>query len=177
MRRTVLVDGYNVIRRDPALARLEGVSLERARDTLLACINSSPQFRHDDVTVVFDGANSAEAGVTGSRSFRRGRVRVVFSAPGEIADSVLKRLASEAPSGALVVTDDREIRAGVSRAGVSSTNMTARAAPRRQAPPPRSANDTWVKQDDIGTERPQPKKGNARRAPRKRNRKQGDLGW
>src|SRR6478672_5392627 len=79
MGRTVLVDGYNVIRRDPVLARLERTSLDLALHTLLACINSSPQFRHDEVTVVFDGAGSREAGVTGSRTFRRGRVRVMFS--------------------------------------------------------------------------------------------------
>ena len=32
MGRLVLVDGYNVIRRDPTLARLEHTSLELARD-------------------------------------------------------------------------------------------------------------------------------------------------
>jgi predicted RNA-binding protein with PIN domain len=177
MGRTVLVDGYNVIRRDPALARLEHVSLERARDTLLSCINSSPQFRRDDVTVVFDGANSLEAGVTGSRSFRRGRIRVMFSPPGESADAVLQRLAAGAPRGTLVVTDDREIRDSVSRAGVSSTNLTPRATPRPAAPSrPRPAG-TWVKEDDLLPDRAPPKKGNGRRAPRKRNRGEDKLHW
>src|SRR5437870_2503298 len=113
MSRRVLVDGYNVIRRDPALARLERTSLALARDTLLACLNSSPPFRRDEITVVFDGAQSAEAGVAGARSFRRGRVRVLFSPPGESADAVLARLAAAAPPGTLVITDDREIRAAI----------------------------------------------------------------
>jgi predicted RNA-binding protein with PIN domain len=174
MGRTVLVDGYNVIRRDPALARLEAISLERARDTLLTALNQSPQFRHDEVTVVFDGANSAEAGVWGARTFRRGRVRVVFSPPGESADSVLARLAAQAPRGTLVVTDDREVRGAVSRSGVDSANMTRRAQP--QAPRPR-ANNTWIKEDDLEPQRAAPKKGNGRRAPRKRGRGPTDLGW
>ncbi len=174
MGRTVLVDGYNVIRRDPALARLERISLERARDTLLACINGSLQFRHDEVTVVFDGANSQEAGVWGARSFRRGRVRVVFSPPGESADAVLQRMAAGAPRGTLVVTDDREIRDSVARAGVGSTNLTPRVPPRPPAP---RANGTSIKEDDYAPDRAAPKKGNGRRAPRKRNRAPGDLGW
>jgi predicted RNA-binding protein with PIN domain len=177
MGRTVLVDGYNVIRRDPTLARLEGVSLERARDTLLSCINSSPQFRHDEVTVVFDGTNSREAGVTGSRAFRRGRVRVLFSPPGETADTVIARLATQAAAGALVVTDDREIRAAVDRRGVTTTNLTPRATPRPHAAPRPRATGEWVKEDDLRPERAAPKKGNGRRAPRKRNRPPGDLSW
>lgn len=177
MGRTVLVDGYNVIRRDPTLARLETISLERARDTLLSCLNSSPQFRHDEVTVVFDGANSRDAGVWGARSFRRGRVRVVFSPPGESADAVIARLATTVPRGALVVTDDREIRDSVARAGVSSTNLTPRATPRPGAPPRPRPNDTWVKEDDLHPAPASPKKGNGRRAPRKRNRGPNDLHW
>jgi predicted RNA-binding protein with PIN domain len=177
MGRTVLVDGYNVIRRDPVLARLEHTSLELARDTLLACINSSPQFRHDEVTVVFDGAGSREAGVTGSRTFRRGRVRVMFSPPGETADAVLQRLAAGTPAGTLVVTDDREIRDSVRRAGAASTNLAPRAAPRRPAAPGPRPTGTWVKEDDLAPPRPAPKKGNGRRAPRKRNRPPEDLPW
>jgi predicted RNA-binding protein with PIN domain len=104
MGREVQLYGYNVIRRDPTLARLERTSLELARDTLLSILNSSPQFRHDEVTVVFDGAGSLEAGVRGSRTFKRGRVRVMFSPPGESADAVLAHLAQDAPRGTLVVT-------------------------------------------------------------------------
>jgi len=177
MGRTVLVDGYNVIRRDPALARLERVSLELARDTLLACINSSPQFRHDEVTVVFDGTNSPDAGVSAARTFRRGRVRVLFSPPGETADAVLQRLATGAPQGTLVVTDDREIRDSVSRSGLQSTNLTPRATPRPGAPPRPRPTGTWVKEDDLAPTPSSAKKGNGRRAPRKRNRRPGDLAW
>ncbi len=177
MRRTVLVDGYNVIRRDPALARLEHTSLELARDTLLSCVNSSRQFRDAEVTVVFDGANSAAAGVTGSRAFRRGRVRVIFSPPGRSADDVIRTLAAQAPPGALVITDDREIRDAVQRAGQDTANLAPRAAP-RPAPAPRPRpNGTWLKEDDLAPDRAAPKKGNGRRAPRKRNRRPTDLSW
>jgi len=177
MGRLVLVDGYNVIRRDPTLARLERTSLELARDTLLSCLNSSRQFRRDDVTVVFDGANSREAGVTGSRSFRRGRVRVIFSPPGESADAVLQRLGTVAPAGTLVITDDREIRDAIAGAGHQSANLLPRATPRPRPAPRPAATGTWVKEDDLTPARPAPKKGNGRRAPRKRNRGPRELDW
>src|SRR6476469_6818411 len=116
MARTVLVDGYNVIRRDPALAQFERAGLERARDVLVACLNASPTFRRDEIICVFDGAGSAAAGVRGPRGFQRGRVRVVFSAPGESADTVLARFATNLPPGVVVVTADNEVRAAVQAA-------------------------------------------------------------
>ncbi len=178
MGRTVLVDGYNVIRRDPALARLERTSLQLARDTLLACLNASIPFRRDEITVVFDGANSREAGVTSSRAFRRGHIRVIFSPPGESADAVIARLGAAAPTGTLVITDDREIRGAIAGAGHASANLAPRAVARPPGhhPPPR-ASGTWVKDDDLAPPRLAPKKGNGRRAPRKRNRPPGDLHW
>ena len=180
MTRTILVDGYNVIRRDPVLAHFEHQSLERARDVLLACLNSSPAFLHDEIVCVFDGMGSAAAGVSSARSFRRGRVRVMFSAPGETADQVLKRLAANAASGAVVVTADNEVRSAVQAAGASVTNLALRASPARPArprPAPRT-NETWVKADDVAPEPPPSRKGNPRRAPRRRNRRGADdLRW
>jgi predicted RNA-binding protein with PIN domain len=176
MGRTILVDGYNVIRRDPGLARFERASLEQARDVLVACLNASPAFRGDEIICVFDGANSAEAGVYGPRGFQRGRVRIVFSAPGESADTVLKRFAANLPSEVVVVTADNEVRAAVQAAGADVTNLAPRSAgtrSRSRAPRP---NDTWVKADDLDADRPRPKKGNPRRAPKGRNRRE-DLRW
>jgi predicted RNA-binding protein with PIN domain len=178
MARTVLVDGYNVIRRDPTLARFERASLEQARDVLVACLNASPTFRQDEIICVFDGAGSAAAGVRAARSFRRGRVRVVFSAPGESADTVLKRFAAHLPPGVVVVTADNEVRAAVQAAGADVTNLAPRATPahpRATRPPPRT-NETWVKADDLAPQRSPSKKGNPRRAPR-RGKRDEDLRW
>jgi predicted RNA-binding protein with PIN domain len=176
MGRTILVDGYNVIRRDPGLARFERVSLEQARDVLVACLNASPAFRGDEIICVFDGANSAEAGVRGPRGFLRGRVRIVFSAPSESADTVLKRFAANLPSEVVVVTADNEVRAAVQAAGADVTNLAPRSAGTRSRSRAPRANDTWVKADDLDPDRPRPKKGNPRRAPKGRNRRE-DLRW
>ena len=90
---------------------------------------------------------------------------------------VPQRLATTAPAGTLVVTDDREIRESVSRSGAGSTNLAPRAAPRPATPPAPRPTGTWVKEDDLAPPRRDSKKGNGRRAPRKRNRPPEDLRW
>ncbi len=176
MGRTILVDGYNVIRRDPGLVRFERTSLEQARDVLVACLNASPTFRGDEIICVFDGANSANAGVYGARGFQRGRVRIVFSAPGESADTVLKRFAANLPSNVVVVTADNEVRSAVQAAGADVTNLAPRSAGTRPRSRPPRSNDTWVKADDLNSDQPRSKKGNPRRAPKGRKGRE-DLRW
>jgi predicted RNA-binding protein with PIN domain len=177
MARTILVDGYNVIRRDPTLAQFERTSLEHARDVLVSCLNASPAFRQDEIICVFDGAGSAATGVRAPRSFRRGRVRVVFSPPGESADTVIRRFATNLAAATVVVTNDNEVRAAVQAAGARVASLAPRATPARPTRPrPPHTNDTWVKADDLADAPPPTKKGNPRRAPRRRKRDE-DLRW
>ena len=82
-----LIDGYNVIRRDPDLRAREAESLEAGRAALLAVLARVAAEVSDIFTVVFDGARRSG----GSAS--PGRVQVVFSRPPETADDVLRRLA------------------------------------------------------------------------------------
>src|SRR6266568_4621016 len=98
-----LIDGYNVIRRSP-----EMVSLEEGRQALCELLSATARASGDAFTVVFDGAG---AGGTGSG---RGGVTVVFSSARENADRVLIRLARQ---GGAVVSNDREVRQSVARAG------------------------------------------------------------
>ncbi|PYN39044.1 MAG: NYN domain-containing protein, partial [Candidatus Rokuibacteriota bacterium] len=51
-----LVDGYNVIRRDPELQAREAESLEAGRRALLHVIAGAHRAPRDEFTVVFDGA-------------------------------------------------------------------------------------------------------------------------
>ncbi len=106
-----LVDGYNVIRRDPDLAQQEARGLEDGRAALLRLIAGAARASGDPFTVVFDGARRAGGVPVG------GQVQVLFSRPPETADDVLRRLASELRSGAVVVTSDRAVRDSAERAG------------------------------------------------------------
>ncbi|PYM76740.1 MAG: hypothetical protein DME10_00030 [Candidatus Rokuibacteriota bacterium] len=103
-----LIDGYNVIRRSPELSSREMVSLEEGRQALCKLLSATARASGDAFTVVFDGAGS---GGTGSG---RVGVTVVFSSARENADRVLIRLARQ---GGAVVSNDREVRQSVARAG------------------------------------------------------------
>lgn len=105
-----LIDGYNVVRRDPDLRARERESLEAGRAALLAVLARVAARVSDSFTVVFDGAQRSG----GSPS--PGRVQVIFSRPPETADDVLRRLAGSLREGAVVVTSDRAVQDSSRRA-------------------------------------------------------------
>ena len=111
-----LIDGYNVIRRDPDLHAREVESLQAGRAALLAVLARVATRVADDFTVVFDGAR-VSGGSPGA-----GRVQVVFSRPPETADDVLRRLATTLRDGAIVVTSDRAVQSSARRAGATSVD-------------------------------------------------------
>ena len=109
-----LVDGYNVIRRDPDLAQRETRGLEDGRAALLRVIAGAARASGDPFTVVFDGARRSGGAAAG------GQVQVMFSRPPETADDVLRRLVGELRSGAVVVSSDRAVRDAAERAGAAA---------------------------------------------------------
>ena len=150
-----LIDGYNVIRRSPELSSRERESLEAGRQALCALLSATARASGDAFTVVFDGAGD---GGTGSGGVG---VTVVFSSARENADRVLIRLARQ---GGAVVSNDREVRQSVARAGavvVTTDEFLARLDARGSAP---DANPD-AKRDE---ETPRgPRKGNPRRSSKK----------
>ena len=137
-----LIDGYNVIRRDPELAQHEARGLEDGRAALLRLVAGAARTSGDPFTVVFDGARRAGGAPAG------GQVHVMFSRPPETADDVLRRLASELRSGAVVVSSDRAVRDAAERAGaaaVTAEQFVAALMPGEDDdpdddPPPRGGN-------------------------------------
>ena len=115
-----LVDGYNVLRKDPESQRAESVADRRGtgrgalgagRAALVRRVADAHRRSGDPFTVVFDGARGHDAGAPG------GRIEVVFSRPPETADDVLIRLAGRYREGGIVVTSDRTIQTAARRAG------------------------------------------------------------
>src|SRR6267143_867777 len=66
-----LVDGYNVVRRDPELKAREAESLEAGRRALLHLLARARLAPHDDFTVVFDGGRRADAALASAPKRRR----------------------------------------------------------------------------------------------------------
>jgi len=139
-----LVDGYNVIRRDPDLR-------EAGRTALLRVVASAARAGGDRFTVVFDGAPGGGPATGG------GQVEVTFSRPPEKADDVLVRLARQLGAGAALVSSDRAVRDAAGRAGcaVIGADEFLRAL----------STESGSKKDDDEDERParSGKRGNPRR--------------
>src|SRR2546427_11493158 len=93
-----LIDGYNVIRRDPELRAREAESLEAGRRALLHLLARAHRGPRDEFTVVFDGARGSGGAPPA------GRIRVIFSRPPLTADDELMRLARPRESGAGAVS-------------------------------------------------------------------------
>jgi uncharacterized protein len=105
-----LIDGYNVIRRDPELRAAEAAGLPAGRRALLALIAEVAGRSSDRFTVVFDGASVPGPAVA------PGRLEVIFSRPPRRADDELVRLAGREGAGAVVVTSDRAVADAARRA-------------------------------------------------------------
>lgn len=148
-----LVDGYNVIRREPDLAGAEERGLHAGRMALLRIVGDAARRSGERFTVVFDGA------AVGAPATSPGQVEIVFSRPPQKADHVLAALAQRWREAAVVVSSDRAVQDAARRAG--STAVTAEAfLAALDAPAERDVDD-----DDEADDTPA-KRGNPRRASR-----------
>ena len=103
--RLVIVDGYNLILRTPALKPGEGRTLRQARAKLLSLLSWTvdPRVRF---LVVFDGAD-----VRG-RDSRQDRIEVRYSKPPAKADDLIREVVADRvdrEDGVTVVTSDLEV--------------------------------------------------------------------
>jgi predicted RNA-binding protein with PIN domain len=195
-----LIDGYNVIRREPDLRAREAESLEAGRRALLHLLARAHRDPRDEFTVVFDGAR-VDGGAPSP-----GRIRVIFSRPPHTADDELMRLARQWQSGVVVVSSDRRIQDAARRAGAAALTaerflealetrsagtepgrakgLSAGPEPRRSSlrPPSDQAGlkdpattDPATKDPDL-PESPREKRGNPRRLSKKARRERRALG-
>jgi len=120
--RDILVDGYNVIKRDASFQALSEKNLAAARQLLVNQLATRYRHTPHQVIVVFDGDGVSE------QSTQDRRVRIVYSRVGETADTVIARLAASARAARREVelySDDSEVRQSVAQQGgsVGSTNQ------------------------------------------------------
>lgn len=117
-RRTLIVDGYNVIRLTPPYRDIAEVDLDSARVALVSDVAAYAAGEWD-ATVVFDGgANPASNGLPHTQS----GITVLFSRFGTDADSViesLSRIARERGDHVEVVTSDAQTQWTVYGRGVA----------------------------------------------------------
>jgi predicted RNA-binding protein with PIN domain len=102
----IIIDGYNLIRQSNELSRFDDQDIQLGREVLLEKLASYRRFKHHKLTVVFDGA-CAPTGSTFRDTFQGIHVR--YSHTGELADTVIKRMAATEKQRALIVTSDQDV--------------------------------------------------------------------
>jgi predicted RNA-binding protein with PIN domain len=109
----VIIDGYNVTK-----SGYGDLSLAEQRTRLIGAVAALVAQRGVETTVVFDGGERPPAQPPVPRG-----VRVLFSAPDEIADDLIRRLVANEPPGRpiVVVTSDRQVVSDTARDGAWST--------------------------------------------------------
>jgi predicted RNA-binding protein with PIN domain len=120
--RDILVDGYNVIKRDASFQALSVKSLADARQLLVNQLGSRYRHTPHQVIVVFDGDGVNE------QTIQDRRVLIIYSRAGETADKVITRLSASAQAAGREVelySDDSEVRQSVVQQGgkIGSTNQ------------------------------------------------------
>ncbi|WP_327086055.1 NYN domain-containing protein [Nonomuraea sp. NBC_01738] len=106
----LIIDGYNVTK-----TGYGNFTLADQRARLMTSLGALVAQTRVEVTVVFDGAElNSPVQVAAPRG-----VRVLFSAPGEIADDLIRQLVRAEPPGRAmaVVSSDREVAESVRRMG------------------------------------------------------------
>ena len=163
----ILIDGYNLIRQSEGLAAMERASLQEGREALLERLASYKQIKHHPITVVFDGTH-AQAPLQGRTRFKG--ITVIFSRPGELADTVIKRLVTRERERAVVVSSDKEIvdfavlKGAVTMGSVEFENKMAWAT---QVDP---ADGYLGREEEAGWTPTTKKKGPSRRPPKQKRK-------
>lgn len=102
----IVIDGYNLIRQSRQFSDLDRQDLQSGRDALVDALAAYKKLKSYAITVVFDGT-SAYTGMP-RRDVQKG-IKVCYSAHGETADAVIKRMSIHEKEKMLVVTSDADI--------------------------------------------------------------------
>lgn len=166
MPKHLLVDGFNVIRRDPQLNTIEQKNFYGAQELLIQRLADYCRGTQHRITVVFDGARGPNP--WRQQENRRG-VKVIYSGRGETADEVIKDILAnrEDRDGFLAATADRDLARACRALGVAVISPGELLRSSRPRPLPPEGHEYWQgKREETGWVGHTRKKGNARRLPK-----------
>ena len=112
----IIIDGYNLIRQSPELARMDRQDLQLGREALVDLLAAYKKIKRHAITVVFDGSDLPS--LYGSRDRAKG-IAIRYSQGGESADDLIRKMARREKSKALVVSSDREVMSAAESAGAT----------------------------------------------------------
>lgn len=102
----IIIDGYNLIRQSNSFSDLDRQDIQLGREALLDTLAAYKRIKRHKITVVFDGTNAPPFS---QHENRIKGIKVKFSRSGELADSLIKRMAGREREKALVVSSDMDI--------------------------------------------------------------------
>lgn len=116
MIRRLIIDGYSLLFRDPALTRARERDIAAAREALIRKIDRLADALAPTVELVFDGRAASR------ESYKAGRLQIVFAPGDKTADTVIEQLVhlDPAPDQICVVASDRLELDTVSAAGAQA---------------------------------------------------------
>jgi predicted RNA-binding protein with PIN domain len=170
MAKHLLVDGFNIIRRDSQFSEIERKNFYGAQELLIQRLAQYSRGTHHRITVVFDG--KASPNPFRHRTEKNG-VEVIYSARGETADDVIKDLIANAdsPNGTLLATADRDLASACRSYGagiIDPSELNQRTRPKTLPP---KTHDYWHgKREEQAWAGHTRKKGNPKRLPKSKRR-------
>lgn len=115
----IIIDGYNLIRQSGYLSSLDLQDIQLGRETLIDMLAAYKKIKAHRITVVFDGARSPD--LIRQRDRQKG-IAILFSHRGELADTVIKKMAAGEKQKALVVSSDQDIVRSAESSGAATIN-------------------------------------------------------
>jgi predicted RNA-binding protein with PIN domain len=117
----LIIDGYNLLHKDPILSELIRSDQQSARHRLVRMVEPTALRMARLTTIVFDGREFGEDPALTSK-----QLEVFFSPSNLSADSVIERIVCrcESPEKVLVVTSDRAEQETVLSAGAQTMSAT-----------------------------------------------------
>lgn len=165
----IVIDGYNLIYQSRHFADVDRTDLQTLRQKLVDALAAYKKFRPHAITVVFDGT---AAPTDLPRLDRRKGIEVRFSRPGELADTVIKRMAAREKERLLVVSSDRDVSAfaaGRGAAVIGAAEFEERLMLAGFDATQEGAPEQW----SAGSRATTRKKGPSRRLPKRARKMQG----
>ena len=162
----IVIDGYNLIRQSRRLSAIEEVDLQAGREALVNELAAYRRLKPFRVTVVFDGGD-AISGLP--RRDRSKGIRLRYSAAGELADDVIKRIVAREKGGALVVSSDMEIVSFAEAKG-AATISSVEFDERLEMAQYTDLKGTDDNGSDTGWQATTKKRGPSRRLPKRKRR-------
>jgi len=104
----LIIDGYNLIRQSDELSRLDNQDLQLGRQALIDLLAGYKRMRRHGITVVFDAGQGLHQ--RRQKEFVNG-IEIIYSGHKELADTVIKQMASREKQRATVISSDNDVAA------------------------------------------------------------------